>query len=269
MITIQNSITKEEAVQTLSYLIDLHRFYIKTEFFYTDKAFALKDNAVVNKNLEDIDYVKNSGREHLNKTFFGDQSWINLFLNIIAAQFKVDRKLANQLTHQEIIALFDGNTINVETLSEREKSYVSDYDSSIELYGTESEEYIQKILARKDEKVTTLKGAIANKGFVQGKARVFIYGYENWNAVKDMLDEMIEGEILVAETTSPELMVACKKASAILTNQGGMMSHAAIISRELNIPCVVGIGNATQMIKTGDHIEVNANIGEIQIKTQV
>ena len=59
--------------------------------------------------------------------------------------------------------------------------------------------------------------------------------------------------------------MACKKASAILTNQGGLMSHAAIVSRELGIPCIVGLGNATEILNDGDLIEVNANKGVIKI----
>ena len=77
---------------------------------------------------------------------------------------------------------------------------------------------------------------------------------------------MKEGEILVSETTSPDLIPACNKAKGIITNQGGMVSHAAIISREMNIPCIVGTKNATQVIKTGDFVELDAERGIVTIK---
>jgi pyruvate,water dikinase len=76
---------------------------------------------------------------------------------------------------------------------------------------------------------------------------------------------MKNGQILVAETTSPELLPACKKAGAIVTNQGGLLSHAAIVSRELKIPCIVGVGNATDVLHDGDEVEVDADKGIVKI----
>jgi len=57
----------------------------------------------------------------------------------------------------------------------------------------------------------------------------------------------------------------CKKAGGIVTDQGGMLSHAAIVSRELNIPCVVGTSNATEIIKGGDLVEIDGSKGEVWI----
>ena len=65
--------------------------------------------------------------------------------------------------------------------------------------------------------------------------------------------------------TSPDYVPAMKKSAAIITDQGGMLSHAAIISRELNIPCIVGANNATELINSGDLIEVDANNGVVRI----
>jgi pyruvate,water dikinase len=70
---------------------------------------------------------------------------------------------------------------------------------------------------------------------------------------------MQKGEILVTEMTIPEIIVACEKASAIVTDTGGLVSHAGIISRELNIPCIVGTRYATQVLKDGDLVEVDAD----------
>ena len=74
---------------------------------------------------------------------------------------------------------------------------------------------------------------------------------------------MVKGEILVAEFTAPELLLACKKAKAIVTDIGGMLSHAAIVSRELNIPCLVGTGNATHFLQTGDQVMIDFTIGVV------
>ena len=60
-------------------------------------------------------------------------------------------------------------------------------------------------------------------------------------------------------------MPAIKKASAIVTDEGGMASHSAIVSRELGIPCIIGTGLATKLIKTGQKLKVNANEGLVEI----
>lgn len=72
-----------------------------------------------------------------------------------------------------------------------------------------------------------------------------------------------KGDILVAETTSPEFVSAMQNAKAIVTDTGGRTSHAALISRELGIPCVVGTGNATQVLENGQEITVNGTTGKI------
>ena len=74
-----------------------------------------------------------------------------------------------------------------------------------------------------------------------------------------------KGDVLVTTMTSPDFISLMKKASAIVTDQGGITCHAAIISRELQIPCVVGTQFATQTFKDGDILEVNANHGLVKI----
>ena len=65
--------------------------------------------------------------------------------------------------------------------------------------------------------------------------------------------------------TSPDYMVAVKKAAAIVTDEGGVTCHAAIVSRELKIPCIVGTKNATKALKTGDLVEVDADNGVVRL----
>ena len=102
-------------------------------------------------------------------------------------------------------------------------------------------------------------------GTYTGKARVIEPDYSNQSSLEVMLSEMKPGEILIAESTSPELVKVCKIAGAIITNQGGMGSHGAIISREFKIPCIVGTEIASKLVKTGDRIFVNAIKGYIEI----
>jgi pyruvate, water dikinase len=77
----------------------------------------------------------------------------------------------------------------------------------------------------------------------------------------DEIDQVKQGDVLVTEMTTPDFVPAMKRASAIVTDLGGRTCHAAIVSRELGIPCVVGTGDATQKLKTGDIVTVNGTGG--------
>ena len=101
-------------------------------------------------------------------------------------------------------------------------------------------------------------GNVANPGTVEGVARIIF--------TTDDLGKMQEGDILVSPCTRPEYVSAMKKASAILTDEGGITSHAAIVSRELRVPCIVGLRQATDIIKDGNKLEVNANHGIVMVK---
>lgn len=65
--------------------------------------------------------------------------------------------------------------------------------------------------------------------------------------------------------TLPSLMLAVEKAAAIVTDEGGMLCHAAIVSRELNIPCVIGTGDATRRLRNGDFVKVDADAGSVTV----
>ena len=74
-----------------------------------------------------------------------------------------------------------------------------------------------------------------------------------------------DGDILLTETTSPDFVPLMKKASGIIADQGGLNSHAAIMSRELGVPCLVGTYYATRVLKTGDVVELDADTGIVKI----
>jgi len=103
--------------------------------------------------------------------------------------------------------------------------------------------------------VRELQGTCASPGSAKGKVKIV-------EVPKDM-NKMEVGDILVSETTYPSLVPAMKKAAAIVTNAGGLTCHAAIVSRELGIPCVVGTKIANKVLKDGDMVEVNANEGKV------
>jgi len=77
------------------------------------------------------------------------------------------------------------------------------------------------------------------------------------------INEFQKGEVLVTEITDPDWEPIMKIASAIVTDKGGRTSHAAIVSRELGIPCIVGTGNSTKIINRGDEVTVDCSGGEV------
>jgi phosphoenolpyruvate synthase/pyruvate phosphate dikinase len=102
-----------------------------------------------------------------------------------------------------------------------------------------------------------ITGTPASKGVVSGVARI-ILGPSQFKNFK-------KGQILVSEMTRPDFLPLMKIAKAIITDEGGLTCHAAIVARELGIPCIVGTFKATSVIKDGQSIEVDANKGEVKI----
>lgn len=105
--------------------------------------------------------------------------------------------------------------------------------------------------------VNMIRGQSGFKGIVKGRVRIVLnvnsdHGFES-------------GEILVAGMTRPEYVPLMKKAAGIITDEGGITCHAAIVSRELKIPCVIGTKIATKVLKNGDMVELDADKGIVKI----
>jgi len=93
-------------------------------------------------------------------------------------------------------------------------------------------------------------------GYAIGKARVVIPG--NIEMLTAAVKSFKHGEVLITTMTQPNMVPIMSRSSAIVTDEGGLTSHAAIIARELNVPCVVGTKAATKIFKSGDQLEVDA-----------
>jgi len=119
----------------------------------------------------------------------------------------------------------------------------------------------KKILKQTEKKIKfdshLLSGSIGSPGYGKGRVKIIIRASD--------MDKMKPGDVLVSIATDPDIVPAMKKACAIITEQGGVTSHAAIVSRELNIPCVIGTKIATKVLQDGDLVEVDANKGIIKI----
>jgi phosphoenolpyruvate synthase/pyruvate phosphate dikinase len=163
------------------------------------------------------------------------------------------------ITYQELLAFFTGGiNFNEQELNSRKiyflftklgilydplKKYL--LDNGFDLKETEI------------EKTDIIKGRTAFSGYGRGIVKVI-------NS-KEEFGKMNEGDILVTGMTTPDFLPAIQKSSAFVTDEGGITCHAAIVSRELKKPCIIGTKIATQVLHDGDLVEVDADKGEVRI----
>lgn len=109
---------------------------------------------------------------------------------------------------------------------------------------------------RHDADIVEVSGMVASRGSVRGRAHVTMSAKE--------AQLVAPGEILITSMTTPDFVTAIKKAAAVVTNEGGILCHAAVISREFGLPCIVGTRIATKVFRTGDMIEVDGELGVVR-----
>ncbi len=146
-------------------------------------------------------------------------------------------------------------------LAQRKKKAVAVYqfNAKPQIYSGKKADDLWKVLFKKEgSRIKSVDGITVSQGgrnYVKGKARIVFNPFK---------DNFKTGEILVATMTRPDFVPLVKKAKAIVTDEGGMTCHAAIISRELNIPCIVGTKKATKAFKNGDLITLRLNHGKVE-----
>lgn len=132
------------------------------------------------------------------------------------------------------------------------------FSSTVEFRAVSS---VHHTVANTMDQPQEIRGMIANLGTAIGRVKVC-------TSAED-LRSFPDGAILVAHMTRPEYAPIMKKSAAIITDEGGITSHAAIVSRELGVPCIIGTKIATQVLHDGDMVEVRANHGYIRILERV
>ncbi|MDO8558207.1 MAG: PEP-utilizing enzyme [bacterium] len=164
----------------------------------------------------------------------------------------------------DVLGLFRGEPLDKEVLKERSGQFLYLIkDRKTYLYGgNEAKNKFHELVDQVDHSaIKEFGGKVAMKGKVIGTAVVF-----KWtDDLTEKMKLMREDSILIAGQTRPQLMPLISKSRAIVTDEGGITSHAAIVSRELGIPCVIGTRIATHVIKDGDLVEVDADNGIVKI----
>lgn len=219
------------------------------------------------KRLEKLQSLKNDARAELITPVLGSEiSFFNKLVRKMATQLHLDEEILGWYTIEECREAFNNFRVGDNRIEQRKDAVLvytyKQRKSYIE--GTEARNIINNLSKNKGQDI---KGVVAYKSNhpVRGKAKIFKLDYNDSGKLSRFISDFKEGEILVAEVTSPELLPAMKIASAIVTDFGGMMTHAAIISREFKIPCIVNTREATQKITEGMFIEVNTETGVVRV----
>lgn len=242
--------------------VDFLNMYRWTESFYTDGVYRLIENEDSNyslrKNVKLLERLKTNARMFLNDFFNGSNSYLS--------RISLTCTYGEQLFWMSVSDIVENRILDRKNMEERKENHLLVYKDNLikETDNLYTSIFDWKIgIIKKD--CNKLSGMCVSQGSVRGQAFVFSADFSNYDNLEELIENMPHNVILVSETTSPDLVVACHKAIGIVTNQGGLGSHAAIISRELKIPCVVGTRIATQVIKTGDTVSINGDTGEVII----
>lgn len=178
-----------------------------------------------------------------------------VLLNAIAHRLKVTQKELKFLLPQEIHEALTTGQVDRRAIKERMHECVFDLqkDNYQVLVGKLVQELLATIKQTHNQSLTLVRGMATFPGKVTGVVRVV-------HVLKD-LQQFKRDEVFVGKVTSPDLISVFSKAAAVITDEGGLTSHAAIVSREMKVPCIVGTKLATKVFKTGDRVEVDTERG--------
>ncbi len=249
------------------------------------------DIGQIEKEIEEIKSTPNKIKEKQKRAVvelnLNEQEAYLFNVLIILGYWKFERKLANQKSHEMMEKFFEElmrrfhlskaqakmiapyemedvlirERVDGDLFNERMKLSFAVFDGDKPgkvLVGSEARQIEQELLASLavDPNIKEFAGTCAYPGKAVGVVKVV-------NDENEM-NKFKVGDILVSTSTTPKIIPAMKKAAAIITDSGGITCHAAIVSRELNVPCVIGTKIATKVLKDGDRVEVDAANGTIK-----
>jgi phosphohistidine swiveling domain-containing protein len=176
------------------------------------------------------------------------------FFNEVANRMSITYDDFLQLNADEIIKWLKGS-IDTEyvkkTVRKRREYFVTYLVDDNKIYWFEGKENFIAESVKEQPKNLVLTGKVAQRGKVSGTVKV-VY-------CKEEIEKVNDGDILVSPMTTPEMMIAIMKCAGIVTDEGGVACHAAQISREFSIPCVIGTLDASTLLHDGDTVEIIAD----------
>lgn len=210
-----------------------------------------------------------SGRENLRYERTRAFGMVRVMFTSVGRQFHKSGVINNErdifyLTQEEIFDFVKGTavTVNLKSLINIRKEEFEEYkkmplpSERIETYGTVYTSNDFNPIPENVKLNGDIKGIGCCPGRIRGKVRVV----NNPNECNSL-----NGDILVTSSTDPGWVTLFPTASAILVERGSMLSHSAIVSRELGIPCIVGVTGLLKILKTGDEVEMDGATGELKL----
>lgn len=186
--------------------------------------------------------------------------YIEPFYVELARRAKIEPEDSVNMLDEEIVEFLETNKLP-QNLQSRKINHAIIYENDKLVVLTKTEDIenvkIERLGETEKKDITEIRGMAASRGVAKGIVRVI--------RTPQDLSKLKAGEVLVAHHTTPDYVVGMGKASAIVTDEGGITSHAAIVSREMGIPCITSTHIGSSALKTGDFIEVDAINGVVKI----
>ena len=254
-----------ELEKLLSLNIDLHEEITKIEQTPTvnkKKKEELMKNINIRKELQLLITISEDfthWQDERKKATFWTAHYTTLMLEEIGQRVHIPSRLIKFASPREIENVLSGK-LSQRELEQRYEHCVFYWDTEGHdcLTGKEAEKVQKIILGETDfSDVDDFRGLTASMGRAVGTVKVLHSATEAHKVQK--------GDILVAVMTRPDYVPAMKLAAAIVTDEGGVTCHAAIVARELHIPCIIGTKIASKVLKDGMNVEVNANHGWVKV----
>jgi phosphoenolpyruvate synthase/pyruvate phosphate dikinase len=233
---------------------------------YTDGAY--EQAGEITECLSLVEEYKNVYREEYNNFFFDEKGVFITFLSLLGKQYNIEINDLQWCLQEEIFHIIDGKPVPYDKIADRKLAYVFYKNTSNELIfyaGKAAQDFIEIFKDTIPKVADVIVGRRAHgTGKVKGVVSIINSDYFN-GTTNERIQKMNPGNVLVSTTTAPDLMEAMKKSSAIITDVGGMLSHAAITARELGIPCIIGTEFASKVLKDGDMVEIDVDSGTIRL----
>ncbi len=189
--------------------------------------------------------------------------YLFIFQTEVSKRKKIEYSTISLMDFAEVKSVISNKKLDLNLVKAREQNafYIYQEGQKELLFVGEEAKELKKSIFGANDSSSVITGTVASKGKDSSKIIVGVVKII-FDPSKDSLEE---GEILVTSMTRPEFVPIMKKAKAIITDEGGIACHAAIVSRELGIPCIIGTKKATKLLSTGSRVEIDAEKGIIKI----
>ncbi|MBW2978146.1 hypothetical protein KY331_04840 [Candidatus Woesearchaeota archaeon] len=228
---------------------------------HKEKKLLIKKLKLTRQDKQDIEFAELT-------TYWIDQRKIGMmkhfhyFLDLlkeISEKFEIDYSTLTLYTVKEVRSLLKtGKKVDKKLINKRYDSIMNVYERDNKVSSFFGKEGYMLYKLASEVKVKEIKGLVASRtdlAKITGKARII---------EEPLKQKFNKGDILVTSMTRIEFVPLMRKAKAIITNEGGISCHAAIVSRELGIPCIIGTRVATRILKNGDKVELDMEEGVVK-----